>query len=121
MSKDAPYAGDLAATYRKYHAFAGVPQMPEMAQSTPEIPKRPPTKPIGSGKLLNLVPVECGHCNKNPAIAYDDDSEETNAPIECGYTPASGGGKSGKGGKGGKKMRAPLVGKTLPGFDDIFL
>lgn len=109
MSKDAPYAGDLAATYAKYHAFAGVPQMPTLAPaaaaSAPTqaaIPKRPPTKPIGSSsRLLNLVPVEagnaaplqlveCGHCGgkKKPSRKdnerYDNySSSSSGEPIGC--------------------------------------
>lgn len=71
MSKDAPYAGDLLATYRKYCAFAGLPLVPAV------IPKCPPTKPIASvieaaavppvpatKPYVAAVPIECGSCKK---------------------------------------------------------
>jgi hypothetical protein len=172
----------VAAVYRKYHAFAGVPQFPEAIASgnaeTPApdaIPKRPPTKPIasvlvgagagaipkrpptvpigtsaGSARLLNLVPVECGHCGgaeKKSAgsdsdedeemdaqigchtsmPADDDDADDDDVFVECGMgAPNARAAKKSSKPKSTYKMRAPAtsaapVQKKLPGFEDIFL
>lgn len=106
MSKDAPYAGNVLDTYRKYHAFAGVPQVPDVATplaATPEvttavatavsIPKRPATKMISQlaerpatkpiAQSVSATPVGAS-IPKRPATKPIAGNYGATAPVGCG-------------------------------------
>ena len=143
MSKDAPYAGDLLDTYRKYCAFAGLPQVPA-------------TKPIAEHLLVPAAPIECGQCSSkdkkkknkvNSAIGEsiparpptkligesiparpptkliqcskrdDDDVDTQMTRIECAPPRRDQVRSSSK--SKSSKMNAPIA-KKLPEFGDIF-
>jgi len=145
MTAEAPYAGDLLTTYRKYCAFAGVPLVPETPKA---IPERPPTKPyIGAGAPA-LVPalIECGSCgkkDKKKSSAVQSEAKDSgdsvdfhhggryltkraeqdaNAAIGCNGAPPRKGTQSRKP-RTTHTMGAPIavvVKKKLPEFGDIF-
>jgi hypothetical protein len=122
MTAEAPYAGNLLATYRKYCAFAGLPQVPAT------IPPRPPTKSIEAEPAkLFPAPIECGSCSKG----QDKKKERSNRYhveadlVECCSSTGGAPGRKGTNRKPRttKSVRseiAPAPAKKLPEFGDIF-